>query len=300
MSDSLKNRAEFSLLVEVIDGNPNGDPDNANRPRIDDETGFGMITDVCTKRKIRNYIKEVKKEDDGYRIYINNDKPLNDKHKEAWAALKKKDLNAFTAADKKELKTFPKDVEDAKKLQIFMAENYYDIRAFGAVMSTEVNCGVLTGPVQINFGRSMDPITIQDLTITRRALTNEKDFKEKQNTMGDKTLIPYGLYRIDGYISPNQAEKTGFSEDDFNLLIDALQKMFEIDHSAQRGQMNARKLIVYKHSTPLGEAPSYKVLESLTVKKKEDVEYPRKYADYDVTLDTSELPDTIQVKEYIS
>lgn len=297
MSTPLNNRVEFSLLVEVINGNPNGDPDNANRPRVDDETGYGIISDVCTKRKIRNYVKALKQEEDGYRIYIDNDKPLNDKHKEAWAKLKNKKAEELK---KDEMKRFPKDAAQGKALQDFMAQTYFDIRAFGAVIGTEVNCGILTGPIQINFGRSIDPITVQDLTITRQALTTAKDFAEKNNTMGDKSLIPYGLYRINGYISPGQAQKTGFSEEDLELVIEALQNMFEMDHSAQRGEMNPRKLVVYKHSTPLGEAPAFKVFETLRVSKKEDVEYPRAYSDYSVEIDRDCLPESIEIKEYIS
>lgn len=295
MSEVLKNRVEFSVLMEVINGNPNGDPDNANRARVDDETGFGIISDVCTKRKIRNYVKTVKKEEDGFRIYINNDEPLNEKHKEAWAALKKKDKAALKKEDYGKL---PKEAAEAKTLQKFMADQYFDIRAFGAVMSTEVNCGVLTGPIQINFGRSIDPVTIQDLTITRHALTTKKDFDVQENTMGAKSIIPYGLYRIDGYVSPGQAEKTGFTEEDLQLVIDALQNMYEIDHAAQRGQLNSRKVVVYKHQSALGEAPSWKVFDSLKVEKKPDVTFPRKYDDYQVTLDTTSLPESIQVEVY--
>ena len=295
MTEPLKNRVEFSILMEVINGNPNGDPDNANHARVDDETGLGIISDVCTKRKIRNYVKTVKKEADGYRIYIDNDEPLNEKHKAAWAQVKKIEKAKLKA---KEIEIFPIGTEEGKALQRFMAEQYFDIRTFGAVMSTAVNCGVLTGPVQINFGRSIDPVTVQDLTITRHALTTEKDFAEKENTMGAKNIIPYGLYRIDGYVSPGQAEKTGFSEEDFDLVIDALQNMYEVDHSAQRGQLNSRKVVVYRHSSPLGEAPSWKVFDTLKVKKKDDIAYPRKFDDYDVTLDTSSLPESIKVTEY--
>lgn len=297
MSRELENRVEFSLLVEVINGNPNGDPDNANRPRIDDETGLGLISDVCTKRKIRNYVKLRREEEDGFRIYIDNDKPLNEKHKEAWAQLKDTSTDQLKPA---EMKILPKATDKRNALQRFMSENYWDIRAFGAVMNTEVNCGILTGPVQINFGKSVDPVTIMDLSIIRKALTKQKDFDEKENTMGDKSIIPYGLYRINGYVSANQAQKTGFGEADLDLLIEALQKMYEDDHSSQRGEMNARKLVVYKHASKLGEAPAFEIFDTLKIQKKDNVVYPRSYHDYTITLDTSTLPDSIEVKEYIS
>ena len=248
---SLNKRYEFVILFDVENGNPNGDPDAGNMPRIDPETGHGIVTDVCIKRKIRNYIEVVEGEKQGFDIYVKNGAVLNEQHRKAYEAF---DL-------KPENKKLPKDEKVAKELTGYMCKNFYDIRAFGAVMSNEVNCGQVRGPIQLNFGRSIDPIFSQDLTITRCAVTNIKDL-EKGQTMGRKQVVPYGLYRMEGYVSAHLAEKvTGFSEEDLNILWNALINMFEYDHSASRGKMATRKLFVFEHETSLGNAPSYKLFD---------------------------------------
>lgn len=300
MSEVIKNRYEFVVLFDVENGNPNGDPDAGNMPRIDPESGLGLVTDVCLKRKIRNYVETVKEDADGYKIYIKEDVPLNRSDREACESL------GVTATEDKKitegLKLLKKNDENADiKIRDYMCSNFYDIRTFGAVMTTFVkaslNCGQVRGPVQIGFARSIDPIISQEVTITRVAITTEKDAENKSTEMGRKSIVPYGLYRVEGYISANLARKvTGFSEADLELLWEAIMNMFEHDHSAARGKMAVRELIIFKHSKELGDCPAYKLFDAVEVTKNEGVEYPRRYQDYTVQLHEDQIPDSIEVK----
>ncbi len=293
MSEAIKNRYEFVILFDVENGNPNGDPDAGNMPRIDPETGYGLVTDVCLKRKIRNYVEIVKEDAAGYGIYIKEDVPLNRSDNKAYEY-----LGVTTDKDVKELKK--KDPEADIKIRDFMCRNFYDVRTFGAVMTTFVkaslNCGQVRGPVQLGFARSIDPIVSQEVTITRVAITTEKDAENKSTEMGRKNIVPYALYRGEGYISANLARKvTGFSEEDLDLLWEALMNMFEHDHSAARGKMSVRELIVFKHSKELGDCPAYKLFDSVEVSRKEGIVYPRKYQDYIVNIHEEMIPDTVKM-----
>ena len=290
MSEAIKNRYEFVILFDVENGNPNGDPDAGNMPRIDPETGYGLVTDVCLKRKIRNYVETVKEDETGYGIYIREDVPLNRSDNRAYEHLGVNDKTI------KELKK--KDPEADVKIRDFMCRNFYDIRTFGAVMTTFVkaslNCGQVRGPVQLGFARSIDPIISQEVTITRVAITTEKDAENKSTEMGRKNIVPYALYRAEGYVSANLARKvTGFSENDLELLWEAIINMFEHDHSAARGKMAVRELIVFKHSKELGDCPAYKLFDSVEVTRKEAIVYPRKYQDYVVKIHEEMIPDSV-------
>lgn len=303
MGEAIKNRYEFVVLFDVENGNPNGDPDAGNMPRIDPESGLGLVTDVCLKRKIRNYVEMVKEDTDGFKIYIKENIPLNRSDRKACESLgiSENEEKKVTEALKKLKKNDP---EADIKLRDYMCDNFYDIRTFGAVMTTFVkaslNCGQVRGPVQIGFARSVDPIVSQEVTITRVAITTEKDAENKSTEMGRKNIVPYGLYRAEGYVSANLARKvTGFSEEDLELLWEALINMFENDHSAARGKMAVRELIVFKHSKELGDCPAYKLFDAVEVKKKEDVKYPRKYQDYSVQIHQEEIPETVEVKRMI-
>ena len=303
MSEVIKNRYEFVILFDVENGNPNGDPDAGNMPRIDPESGLGLVTDVCIKRKIRNYIETVKEEEKGYKVYIKEDVPLNRSDKEAcqYLGIEETEEKKVTEALKKLKKSDP---DADKKLRDFMCRNFYDIRTFGAVMTTFVkaslNCGQVRGPVQIGFARSIDPIVSQEVTITRVAITTEKDAENKNTEMGRKSIVPYGLYRAEGYVSANLARRvTGFSEEDLELLWEAIINMFEIDHSAARGKMAVRELIVFQHSKELGDCPAYRLFDAVEVRKKEGVEYPRQYQDYMVQIHEDRIPDSVQVKRMI-
>ena len=300
---ALENRYDFIMLFDAENGNPNGDPDAGNMPRIDPESGYGLVTDVCLKRKIRNYVETVKENEAGYKIYIREDVPLNRSDKEACESLgiKEKEDKKVTEALKALKKT---DADVDIKLRDYMCENFYDIRTFGAVMTTFVkaslNCGQVRGPVQIGFARSIDPIISQEVTITRVAITTEEDAQNKQTEMGRKNIVPYALYRAEGYISANLARKvTGFSEEDLELLWKAIINMFENDHSAARGKMAVRRLIVFKHSKELGDCPAYKLFDAVDVTKKEEVEYPRRYQDYVIKVYEDKIPSTVEVMEKI-
>ena len=288
MSEPIKNRYDFVILFDVENGNPNGDPDAGNMPRVDPETGYGLVTDVCLKRKIRNYVETLKEDAHGYRIYIKDGTPLNRSDNEAIAALGiKEDLKAAKKADP--------GID--RKLQQYMCESYFDIRTFGAVMTTFVkgalNCGQVRGPVQLTFARSIDPVVPQEVTITRVAITTEADAENKGTEMGRKHIIPYALYRAEGYVSANLARKTpGFSEEDLQLLWQAILNMFENDHSAARGKMAVRELIVFKHASELGNAPAYKLFDAVQVQRKADVIAPRSYHDYTVSV-SEDLPEGI-------
>ena len=289
MSTPIKNRYDFVILFDVENGNPNGNPDAGNMPRIDPETGYGLVTDVCLKRKIRNYVEDLKEEAPGYRIYVKEGVPLNRSDAEALTAV-------GVSGDLKAAKKADPGID--KKLRDFMCSNFYDIRTFGAVMTTFVkgalNCGQVRGPVQLNFARSIDPIVPQEVTITRVAITTEADAEKKGTEMGRKHIVPYALYRAEGYVSANLARKTtGFSEDDLQLLWQAILNMFENDHSAARGKMAVRELIVFKHDSELGCAPAYKLFQKVQVQRVEGVEVPRRYEDYDVSV-SDDLPEGVQ------
>ena len=280
MSEAIKNRYDFVILFDVENGNPNGDPDAGNMPRIDPETGCGLVTDVCLKRKIRNYVETAKEDVPGYRIYIKDQVPLHRSDSEALAYL---GVEGDLKAAKKD------DPALDGKIRDFMCQNFYDIRTFGAVMTTFVkgalNCGQVRGPVQLGFARSVDPILPQEVTITRVAITTEADAEKKGTEMGRKYIVPYGLYRAEGYVSANLARKTtGFSEEDLSLLWQAILNMFENDHSAARGKMAVRELIVFRHDSELGNAPAYKLFDTVQVQRKDGVTVPRSYQDYTVTL----------------
>ena len=300
MREAIKNRYEFIVLFDVENGNPNGDPDAGNMPRIDPESGLGLVTDVCLKRKIRNYVETVKENKNGFKIYIKEDIPLNRSDREAC-----EELGISETDDKKlteELKKLKKSDPDVDvKLRNYMCDEFYDIRTFGAVMTTFVkaalNCGQVRGPVQLGFARSIDPIISQEVTITRVAITTEKDAENKSTEMGRKNIVPYGLYRAEGYVSANLARKvTGFSEEDLELLWEAILNMFENDHSAARGKMAVRELIIFKHSKELGDCPAYKLFDAVEVTRKDGVEYARKYQDYSVRIHEENIPDSIEVK----
>lgn len=296
MSEVIKNRYEFVILFDVENGNPNGDPDAGNLPRIDPESGYGIVTDVCIKRKIRNYVEAVKEDEEGYKIYIKEDVPLNRSDNTAYEYLHTNEKEI------KELKKKDPDVD--RKIRDFMCGNFFDIRTFGAVMTTFVkaalNCGQVRGPVQLGFARSIDPVVSQEVTITRVAITTEKDAENKSTEMGRKNIIPYALYRMEGYISANLARKvTGFTEEDLELLWEAIINMFEIDHSAARGKMAVRELVVFKHSKEFGDCPAYKLFDAVEVKKYEDVIYPRKYQDYQVEIHSDMIPETVEISRKI-
>ena len=288
MSEVIKNRYEFVVLFDVENGNPNGDPDAGNMPRVDPETGLGIITDVCLKRKIRNYVEMVKEDAAGYRIYIKDGVPLNRSDAEAYVAL---DVTDKTVKAKK------KDDPDLdRKISQWMCKNFFDIRTFGAVMTTFVkaalNCGQIRGPVQLGFARSVDPIVPQEVTITRVAITTEADAENKNTEMGRKFVVPYGLYKCEGYISANLARKTtGFTEEDLSLLWDAIMNMFENDHSAARGKMAVRELIIFKHDSELGNAPAHKLFDLVHVERQTDI--PRAYKDYVVSIDEASMPEGV-------
>ena len=283
MSEAIKNRYEFMILFDVENGNPNGDPDAGNLPRIDPESGYGLVTDVCLKRKIRNYVELVKESEPGYRIYVKEGVPLNRSDNEAYQSI------GVTDKSVKEAKKKDPDID--LKIRNYMCDNFFDIRTFGAVMTTFVkaalNCGQVRGPVQLGFAKSIDPVISQEVTITRVAITTEKDAEEKKTEIGRKSIIPYALYRTEGYVSANLARKvTGFSEEDLELLWQAIINMFENDHSAARGNMAVRELIVFKHDSELGNCPAYKLFDAVDVHRKDGVICARKYSDYEVTIHT--------------
>jgi len=289
MSEVIKNRYEFIILFDVENGNPNGDPDAGNMPRIDVETGHGLVTDVCVKRKIRNYVELVKGDAEGYAIYVKEGAILNKQHEIAYIK------NGIDINDKKALEKEYKNNKDIYRN--FMCKNFYDIRAFGAVMDTgDAKCGQVRGPIQLNFAKSIDPIVQQEITITRVAITSEKD-AEKKSTMGRKHIIPYALYRAEGYISAALAQKTGFDEDDLKLFWEAVINMFEHDHSAARGKMAVKKLIVFKHDSLLGNAPAYKLFDTVKVVRKCEDKPARSYEDYEVTINTDVKFEGVEVIE---
>ena len=288
--NAITNRYEFVFFFDVTNGNPNGDPDAGNMPRLDPETNQGLVTDVCLKRKIRNFVALAKEEEAGYNIYMQEKSVLNNQHKKAYQALEIEPV----------AKKLPKDQKIAHELTGWMCKNFFDVRAFGAVMTTEVNAGQVRGPIQIAFAKSEDPIVPLEISITRMAVTNEKDL-EKERTMGRKHIVPYGLYRVHGYISAKLAEKTGFSEDDLQLLWQSLINAFEHDRSAARGEMCARQLYVFKHESALGNAPAHKLFDTVKVERVNgEAGSPAKsFSDYQITQNAEELPNGVSVEALI-
>ena len=280
----LKNRIDFVYIFDVQDGNPNGDPDAGNLPRVDAETGMGLVTDVCLKRKVRNYVQVAKECAKGYDIFIKEKAVLN--------------ISIDAAHDEESVKNATDKTSAARDV---MCRKYFDIRTFGAVMSTGKNAGQVRGPIQLTFARSFDPIAAMEHSITRMAVATEKE-AEKQSgdnrTMGRKATVPYGLYVCHGFISANLAKQTGFSEEDLELFWDALKNMFDVDRSAARGLMSAQKLIVFKHDSVLGNAPANKLFDLVKVEKKcEDA--PRAFSDYTVTINKDALPTGVTIEELI-
>jgi CRISPR-associated protein Csd2 len=276
----IQNRYEFVLLYDVERGNPNGDPDADNMPRMDAETGHGIVTDVCLKRKIRNYVELAKQDAAGYRIYVKAGIPLNQRHEDAYVAV------GLEPGEKAEVA----DIDLARQ---WLCANFFDVRAFGGVLSTGDNCGQVRGPIQLNFSRSIDPISLQEVTIMRQTVTRIEDI-EKKRAIGRKYIIPYGLYRVEGYISAklanDETKGTGFSEEDLTLFWESLENLFEHDHSSVRGKMASRKLVIFKHKTALGNAPAHRLFDLIKVSKREDANPPRRYQDYLVEIDHDHVP----------
>ncbi len=283
---SLTNRYDFVLLFDVKDGNPNGDPDAGNLPRLDAETGHGLVTDVCLKRKVRNFVGMAKGEHPPYEIYVKEKAVLNNQHKRAYIGIDRADL--LEGDDKKR-----KGGDAVDVARSWMCRNFFDVRTFGAVMSTGINCGQVRGPVQLTFARSIDPIIAQEHSITRMAVATEAE-AEKQGgdnrTMGRKHTVPYGLYMAHGFVSSFLAKQTGFSENDLELFWQSLNQMFEHDRSAARGEMSTRGLYVFKHDSELGNAPAHKLFERIQARRKDGVEVPRSFDDYAVDVQDTDLP----------
>jgi CRISPR-associated protein Csd2 len=312
--NTITSRHEFVLLFDVTNGNPNGDPDAGNLPRMDPETNHGLVSDVCLKRKVRNYVELACAGTDGRHIYVQDGSILNDKHRKAYRAIRPDDGKV-----EKDAKLNPKDDAEGDKLRRWMCDNFYDVRTFGAVMSTGVNCGQVRGPVQLTFANSIEPIAPSEISITRMAATNEKEKKERQEgddgdartdnrTMGRKHIVPYGLYRAHGFISAKLAERTGFGDDDLALFMEALENMFEHDRSAARGEMSTRKLIVFKHASALGNAKAHDLFDRVRVGRNVGGEFrspddaglgnlppARRFADYLVEIDRANLPEGIEI-----
>lgn len=280
---AIENRYDFVMIFDVENGNPNGDPDAGNSPRVDAETGYGYVTDVCLKRKIRNYVELLKEGEPGYNILIKPDRSLNSKFTEAYVT--------------EGLETGKKDAkkDDVIKARDYMCKNYFDVRTFGAVMSMgEDPCGIVRGPVQLTFARSVSPVFVEDIVITRQARTTEDRQKTGETEIGRKSFVPYGLYRAEGYISAALAQKvTQLSEEDVELLWNAIINMFEIDHSAARGKMCMRKLYIFKHDCVLGNAPSHLLFDKISVKQKNEGS-ARSFNDYDIIVD-EEMPDGVEL-----
>lgn len=296
MTEPIQNRFDFVLFFDVKNGNPNGDPDAGNMPRIDPETGHGIVSDVCLKRKVRNYVDLVKGQDVdgpdvaegelGYKIYVQEGAVLNERNKKAYVHYDMKPSE----------KKLPKGEQDRLKVTKFMCDNFFDIRSFGAVMTTGVNCGQVRGPIQMCFAESVDPVMPMEMSITRMAVTKEED-AEKERTMGRKQYIPYGLYRVEGFVSASLAEKTGFSQEDLDLFFSALTNMFENDRSAARGLMSSRKLLVFKHESKLGNAPAHRLFEAVKVNRLiPAAQEARSFSDY--TIEVGDIPEGVELIEF--
>lgn len=279
----LKNKIEFVYLFDVQDGNPNGDPDAGNLPRVDAETGCGLVTDVCLKRKVRNYVEVSRQLADGYDIFIREKAVLDNLVESIW------DDSEVKAADKAGKKKVAKQL---------LCKHYFDIRAFGAVIATNGKNDQVRGPIQLTFARSVDPIDTAEHSITRMAVTKEADV-DKERTMGRKATVPYGLYVCHGFVSANLAKQTGFSEEDLQLFFEALKNMFDVDRSAARGLMSARRLIVFKHDSLLGVAPSNQLFDLVHVKRRDEAKVPRSFTDYEVTVDKDNVPNGVELIEEI-
>ena len=315
---TLSRRHDFVLIFDVTNGNPNGDPDAGNLPRLDPETNHGLVSDVSLKRKIRNYVELARAGEPGHHIYVQEGAILNDKHRQAYLALRPDDPKAA-----KDAKLNPRDDAEARALRDFMCANFFDVRTFGAVMSTGINCGQVKGPVQMTFAGSVEPIMPVEISITRMAATNEAEQKKRaegedgdarteNRTMGRKHIVPYGLYVAHGFISAKFAERTGFSEADLELLFEALKNMFEHDRSAARGEMTSRRLIVFRHGNALGNAPAHALFDRVSIGRNVDGEFrdpddrglgnlppARKFADYIVRIDQDGLPEGVDVLDLL-
>jgi CRISPR-associated protein Csd2 len=313
---TLAHRHDFVFLFDVMNGNPNGDPDAGNLPRLDPETNQGLVTDVSLKRKVRNYVELARDAVPGFRIYVREGSILNEQHREAYRAIRPSDSKVDQAK-----KLNPQSDEEAIRLRRFMCENFFDVRCFGAVMGTLINCGQVRGPVQFSFGHSVEPVVPLEISITRMAATTQdekakreedEDERRENRTMGRKHIIPYGLYRAHGFVSAKLAERTGFSEEDLAFLWEALGNMFEHDHSAARGEMSARRLIVFRHASALGNAHAQALFDRVRVGRRVDGEIRplgdarldnappgRRYADYGVEIDRDGLPEGIEILDLV-
>lgn len=282
-------RFDFVYLFDVSDGNPNGDPDAGNLPRIDPENGQGLVSDVCLKRKVRNYIEITKASNDRFKIFIQEKAVLNDRIEKGF--------------DEVNPSMLEKDVKNGKgqdSARMQMCRDYYDIRTFGAVMSTGAkNAGQVRGAVQLTFARSFDPIVSNEHTITRMAVTKKED-ENKERTMGRKSTVPYGLYKCHGFVTPHFAQDTGFTQEDLDLFWEALKNMFDVDHSAARGLMSARRIIVFEHESSLGNAPAFELFDRIKVTRKSDVEVARKFDDYSIIVETENLPENVKVYDLVT
>lgn len=299
MATPITNRYDFILYFDVRNGNPNGDPDAGNLPRVDPDTSRGIVSDVCLKRKVRNYVDLVKNipfegadamdGELGYKIYVQEGAVLNERNQIAY------DHQEIKRAPKTKL---PKKIEDQLAVTQFMCRNFYDIRAFGAVMTTEVNCGQVRGPIQLCFAESADPIIPLEMSITRMAATKASEDKDNK-TMGRKQYVPYGLYRVEGFVSASLADRTGFSQEDLDLFFEALMNMFEHDRSAARGMMSSRLLVVFKHDSKLGNAPAYRLFDTVTACKTcPENQQPHAFEDYSITVDRDAVPEGVTVTTY--
>jgi CRISPR-associated protein Csd2 len=287
----MNNRYDFVYLFDCKDGNPNGDPDAANSPRIDPQDMHGLVSDVCLKRKIRNFVLLAKEGAPGYGMFVQQGSILNDRIAEAHKAL---GHDVDPKSDKKKASR-----DQVKAARSEMCKRFYDVRTFGAVMSTGANAGQVRGPVQVSFSRSIDPILPLDLSITRMAVTEAKEADSPNQTMGRKNIIPYGLYRCHGFISAHLANDTGFSDDDLALFWQALMQMFDHDRSASRGTMSPQKLIVFKHQSALGNAPAHKLFERVTIQRKSEVQVARSFSDYDVIANKIGLQSGVELIELL-
>ncbi len=316
---ALSHRFDFIFLFDVTNGNPNGDPDAGNLPRLDPETNNGLVTDVCIKRKIRNYAEFAKSDEEGYAIYVQEGSILNEKHRDAYKVVRPDDPKVTKGE-----KLNPQSTTEAARLRDFMCKNFFDVRTFGAVMSTGINCGQVRGPVQLSFARSVEAIVPLEITITRMAATNEAEMKKREEnsadedqrtenrTMGRKYIVPYGLYRAHGFVSAKLAERTGFDAVDIAFLWDALKNMFEHDRASARGEMATRKLIAFEHDCALGRAPAHELFDRVVINrnyegenyrigdKRLDTAPPaRRFSDYLVTIDRENLPEGVTIRELL-
>ncbi|WP_112874289.1 type I-C CRISPR-associated protein Cas7/Csd2 [Paracoccus endophyticus] len=313
---ALTQRHDFVLIFEVTNGNPNGDPDAGNLPRLDPEDSHGLVTDVSLKRKVRNFVELARGGEDRMHIYVQEGAILNEKHRKAYVAIRQ-DEKSKTAA-----KLNPANDAEADAVRNWMCANFFDVRTFGAVMSTGINCGQVRGPVQMGFARSVEPILPAEITITRMAATNEAEKKKAaegqegddrrdNRTMGRKHIVPYGLYVAHGFISAKLAERTGFSTGDLELLLEALTNLFEHDRSAARGEMATRKLIVFRHASALGNAPAHALFDRVQISRMVDGEPrpidgrldnlppARRFGDYDIRVNRDGLPEGVEVLELV-